>query len=214
MANILCFGDSNTWGTIPTNAVKIPNQNKYRYNDNERWTALLQLALTDKHHIIEEGQPNRTLVHNEPFDGNKTGIRYLKSCLAQYYPELIIIMLGTNDLKSRFKLSAAEIGQGLTKLIEQTLSYYQSKPKILIICPPTIAEVGNYAKMYAGGAEKSKQLSQYYQQCAFDLACDFLDAGTIVTSSLEDGVHWHVEQHSLLAAALLPIIKSIMINEH
>lgn len=214
MVNILCFGDSNTWGTIPCSALKVSTQK--RYNSNERWTALLQKSLKEKHQIIEEGQPNRTVVHNAPFNGDKSGIRYLKQCLEQYSPQLIIIMLGTNDCKKRFNLCAAEISQGMSTLVKQTLSFsqaqYQSKiaTKILLISPPSIHEVAHYSKMYAGGAEKSKQLARYYQQCAEELKCTFVDADTIISSSKGDGVHWQGDQHQLFASALLPIIEKLI----
>jgi len=217
MANILCFGDSNTWGTPPAKtAIVLPNSQS-RYSSNERWTGLLHQALKHSYQVVEEGQPSRTLVHNSPFDGDKTGIRYLKNCLEQYSPQLTIIMLGTNDLKNKYALCAKQIGQGLSTLVKQAQNFIvlntNIATKILLICPPTIDEVGHYAKMYAGGAEKSKQLAQHYQQCANELNCTFVDANTIITSSKEDGVHWPVDQHQLFANALLPIIKKLINHE-
>ena len=213
MANILCFGDSNTWGTIPYAKPQLSSAKKSRYNSNERWTGLLQHALKKEHQIIEEGQPSRTLVHNPPFDGEKSGIRYLKSCLAQYSPQLLIIMLGTNDLKDKFSLSAQEISHAVSTLITQAVNYSQSltgiSTQVLLLCPPTIYEAGHYANMYAGGAEKSKQLATHYQQCADELGCHFFDVGSVVTSCKEEGIHWQVEQHQRLANALIPIIKSL-----
>ncbi|MCJ8319019.1 MAG: SGNH/GDSL hydrolase family protein [Colwellia sp.] len=220
MAIILCFGDSNTWGTIPQVASQTTSQAKIRYDENERWTALLQKSLKDKHHVIEEGQPSRTVVHNAPFEGSKTGIRYLKDCLAQYEPELVIIMLGTNDLKKRFFLSPEEISLGISSLIKQALGFSQQQYSsqapltVLLISPPIISEMAHYAKMYAGGAEKSKQLAQHYRQCADELNCTFVDANTIISSSRDDGVHWQVDQHQLFANALLPIIETLMNDEY
>jgi len=218
MANILCFGDSNTWGTLPTQTPQILADRNYRYNTDQRWPAILQNSLIG-HQVIEEGQPSRTLVHNPPYEGNKSGIRYLKPCLEQHSPQLLIIMLGTNDLKSKYDLSAVEICQGLSSLVKQTLNYYvapnkKTAAKILLICPPAIDEVGHYSKMYAGGAEKSKQLAQLYQQCALKLNCTFLDAGTIITSSIEDGIHWQADQHQLLAEALEPLIEKLISDEN
>lgn len=206
MANILCFGDSNTWGTQP-----LKND---RYDNNQRWTGILQTLLTDKHTLIEEGQPHRTLVQNAPFDGDKSGIKYLKSLLTLHSPELVIILLGTNDLKHRYQLSSDNISQSLAVLIKQTLGFSLPKTNrgtaVIIICPPAIFEVGDYAKMYQGGAEKSQQLAKLYQQCALELNCGFFDAGSIITSSVEDGIHWQVEQHQCLANALIPVIDTLI----
>jgi len=89
MASILCFGDSNTWGTSPSGN---------RYNEAERWTALLANNFAGQHTIIEAGQPNRTLVHNAPFSSDepgkqlkkKSGIRYINPYLIEYQPDVVL----------------------------------------------------------------------------------------------------------------------------
>jgi lysophospholipase L1-like esterase len=213
MASILCFGDSNTWGTSPSGN---------RYNEAERWTTLLANQLADKHTLLEAGQPNRTLVHNSPFSTNepdnplkeKSGIRYINSYLIKYQPDVVLIMLGTNDLKKRYELTSTEIGQGMYKLVTQIIHFdYGSKnvaPKILIIAPPPIYEVGAYVKIYAGAAEKSMQLAKHYLSLAQVLGCAFFDAGSIIKSCPIEGIHWQVNQHSLLSDALVVEVNNIL----
>ncbi len=77
MPRVLCFGDSNTWGTVPGES--------RRYDENERWPALLKTALVTEAEVIEEGQQGRTLVHNNPFQGEKSGQRYLRDRLEKWY---------------------------------------------------------------------------------------------------------------------------------
>ncbi len=206
MATVLCFGDSNTWGTAPGS--------RYRYAENERWPALLKSALISVAEVIEEGQQGRTLVHNNPFQGEKSGQRYLKDCLERYTPDLILILLGTNDLKKRFSLSANDVAQSAGYLVEQTQQFesslYQKKVKVLLIAPPPVYEVGFYAKMYSGAAAKSMQLAKCYAQCAQHIGCAFFDAGSVVTSCAEEGIHWQADQHQFLADALVPIIKDML----
>ena len=101
MSTILCFGDSNTWGTMPQTPLR-PNA---RYDEHQRWTMLLQKALGNSYTIIEEGQPSRTVVHNAPFNINKSGLRSLQQAMVEYSPALVLIMLGTNDLKAKFNLT-------------------------------------------------------------------------------------------------------------
>ena len=217
MATILCFGDSNTWGISPTGN---------RYKETERWTTLLANHLVDKsagqHTIVEAGQPNRTVVHNAPFSGDvvdsqiqgKSGIRYLKPYLSEYQPDVVLIMLGTNDLKKRYGLTAKEIEQGMHRLVKQTLNFdyadESSAAKVLIICPPPIYEVGAYVKMYAGAAKKSEELAKHYLQIANALDCYFFDAGLIIQSCSKEGIHWQVNQHRLLADALAKQITNIL----
>jgi len=202
MATILCFGDSNTWGISPAG---------HRYDESERWTSLLADKLANTHTIIEAGQPNRTLIHNAPFSvvdsgGNVSGIRYLKPYLEAHKPDVVMLMLGTNDLKKRFNLSAIEVAQGMYQLAMQTLNFeYADKnnaPKVIIISPPPIFEVAAYLKIYAGAAEKSQQLAKYYSEVAQKLNCIFFDAGSVIQSCSNEGIHWQAKQHALFAEAV------------
>lgn len=198
MSTVLCFGDSNTWGAVP-------NEDR-RYGRDERWPSLLRNALPDGYELIEAGQPGRTTVHDDPFEGEKNGLRYLRPCLESHLPDLVIIMLGTNDLKHHLGLSAYDISRGAGRLVEEVLRFdnwaKKQKPKVLLIAPPQVHEVGFFADMFAGAAVKSQQLSYHYHQRAEELGCAFFDAGTVVESCPIEGIHWQQEQHQRLAAAL------------
>ncbi len=205
MAVIVCFGDSNTWGTVPNDT--------RRYDHTQRWPALLNNALANVE-VIEAGQQGRTLIHNDPFQGERAGQLYLTDYLEKHTPDLVIILLGTNDLKTKFALTAKEVAQSAALLADKTQQYqYSSKQqltKVLLIAPPPIYEVGFYANMYAGAAVKSMQLAKYYQQYAQQVACAFFDAATVITSCQEEGVHWQADQHQLLADALLVVVKGLL----
>ena len=92
MKNILCYGDSNTWGYIPGG--------KGRYEYAVRWTGAAQRLLGDGYRIIEEGLNGRTTVFDSPFDGSVlNGKSHLMCCLMSHAPlDAVVIMLGTNDL--------------------------------------------------------------------------------------------------------------------
>ncbi len=207
MPTVLCFGDSNTWGTVP-------NENR-RYSENERWPALLKSALVDAHiDVIEEGQQGRTIVHNNPFQGEKGGQRYLKDCLEIHSPDLVLILLGTNDLKKRFSLCAVDVAKSASQLADQTQQFKSSSMrntcKVLLIAPPPVYEVGFYASMYSGAEAKSKELARYFKLYADEIGCAFFDAGSVVTSCPQEGIHWQLEQHKFLADALVPVIKDLL----
>ncbi|GAA0823495.1 SGNH/GDSL hydrolase family protein [Colwellia asteriadis] len=198
--NILCFGDSNTWGTSPSGE---------RYNKTQRWSGRLAQLLSEVATVIEAGQPNRTLVHNFPFAGDKSGISYLRPYLQEYKPELVLIMLGTNDLKNRFALTVEDVALAMQSLTEQVLNFSVGKGaeqnttgKVMIIAPPPLYEVGSYINIYQNGAKKSQQLAPRYAQVAKKLGCYFFDAGSVVQTCADEGVHWQVNQHQLLAQAL------------
>jgi len=209
MPTILCYGDSNTWGAVP-------NKSR-RYNNKERWPALLSGLLDDDFEVIEAGQPGRTTVHDDPFEGEKNGLKYLRPCLESHLPDVVVVMLGTNDLKSRFSLTAYDIGLGVTKLVNDILLFnHMAKlraPKVLLVAPPPILEVGYLADMFAGGAEKSQQLADIYQACAVQLNCAYFDAGTVVEPCRKEGVHWKVEQHRKLAKVLSFEIQLLTISD-
>lgn len=206
MPTILCYGDSNTWGSVPGKT--------RRYDVDERWPALLRKALPAHYEIIEEGQPGRTTIHDDPVEGEKNGLRYLKPCLESHVPDLVLILLGTNDLKHRFGLSAYDIAQGAAKLATQTLAFNSPAkklgPQVLLISPPPVFEVGYFTDMFAGAEAKSQDFAKHYAQFARALGCSFFDAGTVVRSCEREGIHWQVGQHKLLAEALAPMIKKII----
>lgn len=206
MTKVLCFGDSNTWGTRPDAG---------RYDEAERWTSLLAGYLNFAEHnveVIEAGQPNRTLVHNSPFYGDKSGVSYLKPLLEQHQPEVIILLLGTNDLKAKFDLSAREIALAAAQLIEQVQAFThdpvieKTSITLLLVSPPVIREVGAYKQIYKAGSSKSKSLAFEYAKQAERLECHFFDANEVIISSELDGIHWGEDEHEKLAKRLSSIL--------
>ena len=110
MATIVCYGDSNTWGAIP-----MPSRAELdRFAPADRWPGVLRDKLGAGHTVIEEGLNGRTTVHDDPVDGiHKNGIRFLPVVLETHAPiDLVIIKLGTNDLKQRFSVPAYDIADG------------------------------------------------------------------------------------------------------
>ena len=110
--HIVCFGDSNTHGYCadPSDCADGGD----RFNEDERWTCLLQKALGQDYLVIEEGLSGRTTVFPDPLQESMSGLDAIYSCLMSHEPvDLLIIMLGTNDAKERFAANAACIGFGM-----------------------------------------------------------------------------------------------------
>ncbi|MBC7812535.1 MAG: hydrolase, partial [Burkholderiales bacterium] len=111
MKSIVCFGDSNTWGYDPVS--------KGRFARDKRWTGVLRQTLGEGYLIIEEGLNGRTTVWDDPIGYFKNGRDYLIPCLDTHCPfDLITIMLGTNDLKKRFSVSAYDIADSAGMLVD------------------------------------------------------------------------------------------------
>ncbi|PWI33360.1 G-D-S-L family lipolytic protein [Vibrio albus] len=199
MTNLLCFGDSNTWGFVP-------NKNR-RYTPSERWPGLLSQYLPEEWCIVEEGQPGRTSLYEDASCGFSCGLPALKSALKQHVPQRVIIMLGTNDLKTSFGLSAEDISHSTAKLVEEIQSSGVDGSDILLVAPPPINEKGSFARLFfAGSEEKSRQLAYYYQQRAKELGCHFFDAGKVASACPDEGIHWQTEAHAEMAKAIAPIL--------
>ena len=207
MKTILCYGDSNTWGWNPAT--------QSRYQRYDRWPGALQRALGEKYYIIEEGLPGRTTVWDDPIDDHRNGRNYLIPCLDAHRPlDLVIFMLGTNDLKHRFNLSPFDIAKGMSVLLEivQTSRAGRagSTPKMLLLTPPPLRKEAELAELFENGYKKSKRLGLYYKQLADRYGCTYLDAGSIIKTSQVDGVHLDLKEHLELANTLAVLVKKIV----
>jgi len=206
MKTILCYGDSNTWGWDP--------EHMERYPTDTRWPGVLQHTLGQDYQVIEEGLPGRTTVWTDPIEGHMSGKDYLTPCLNSHRPiDLVILMLGTNDLKYRFSVSAFDIAESLgalVKIIHQSESgLNEGIPKILLLAPPPLGKLTDFADMFAGGTEKSRQLSQHIQRGADLWGCLFLDTAQVIVSSDVDGVHFDPGEHRKLGVAVAEIVRKM-----
>lgn len=81
MKQILCFGDSNTWGYDGESGERLPFK--------VRWTGRLQKAYEGKDvRIIEEGLCGRTTVFEDPFRQGRRGTVLLPTLLETVYERI------------------------------------------------------------------------------------------------------------------------------
>ncbi|MEG1540906.1 MAG: GDSL-type esterase/lipase family protein, partial [Oscillospiraceae bacterium] len=205
--HIVCLGDSNTHGYCAD-----PNDSADgdlgRFNENERWTCLLQKSLGEDYLVLEEGLSGRTTVFDDPLYEHLSALDYLFPCLKSHEPvSLLIIMLGTNDTKDRFAANAHAIGLGLRRLIRYAKSidcWKNAVPNILVLSPPVISNgVENSAvaaEMGSGCVEKSRQVPQQFKTIAAECACHFMDVGDCEFNQI-DFMHLTKKGHATLAQA-------------
>ena len=207
MNEILCYGDSNTWGYIPGTGG--------RYSPAVRWTGVMQKRLGPSFHVIEEGLNGRTTVWDDPVEGvHRNGKTYLLPCLQSHMPlDLVVLFLGVNDLKQRFSVPAADIARGAGVLIELIQRSGAGRATaglpVLLIAPPPLARLTDYAEMLQGGEAKSRLLAARYQEVAAEYGCQFLDAGAVIRASDLDGVHLEEEQHRILGETVAVKVKAL-----
>ncbi len=216
--HILCFGDSNTHGYYPSASHGTDGKLR-RFNEDERYTCLLQKFLGDDYLVIEEGLSGRTTVFNDPFEDGLSGLSYLLPCLKSHEPiSLLIIMLGTNDTKEYFSVDAPSIGLGIARLIKKAQSTPcwgpNGTPKILVVAPPPIRKerclIPNDT-IGKNGVEKSNQLAGIYRTHCDALGAYFLNAanaGCVFNDC--DFMHLTKDSHRLLAEKLTELILSIL----
>jgi lysophospholipase L1-like esterase len=207
MKVILCYGDSNTWGFDPATQERFPPE--------VRWTGVLAGELGPGFRVIEEGLSGRTTVWDDPVEGlHKNGRTYLLPCLESHQPiDLVVLMLGTNDLKQRFSVPAVDIAGGAGVLIDliqkSAAGPGEQAPRVLLLAPPPVGRIGEWAEMFAGAQEKSRRFAENYRLIATEYGCDFLDAGEIVVSCDQDGIHLEADQHLKLGGAVANYIREI-----
>lgn len=214
MKTVLCYGDSNTWGAPPITTWPITSVP--RYGPDIRWGSVLRSALGVDYWVVEEGLNGRTTIWNDPVEGEfLNGKTYLLPCLKSHAPlDLVVLMLGTNDLKHRYGLSAWDIAAGagtLVDVIQRSECGPDGKaPQVLLICPPPLARLTIFADMLDGGTEKSRQMASHYQQVANDRGCAFLDAGQVIHTSDLDGVHFDADQQRKLGQTVAEEVRAML----
>jgi lysophospholipase L1-like esterase len=205
MAVILCYGDSNTHGTKPLKEVgKLE-----RHGPGNRWPDVMAAILGADHTVISEGLPGRTTVHDDIIEGGmRNGLTVLPAILHSHCPiDLMVLMLGTNDLKNRFSVTAFEIARSLERLIVTTRSEIDVKD-ILLVAPVPVKEVGVQANAFAGAEARQAGLTEHIAAAAERQGCDYLDAGQHVAVSDVDGIHWDVDAHHNFGAVMAQAVEA------
>lgn len=203
MKNILCFGDSNTYGLKPDGSG--------RYDFAVRYPGRLQVILGEEYHVIEEGCPGRTTIFEDLKQPYRKGLDYISPCLQSHHPlEYVVVMLGTNDCKSSFNATGKVIASGLSAVIERIKISAVPHPKILIISPihfgDNMGEPGYDPEFDQVSISVIKTLADKYRVLAQNTGCAFLDASAIAKASPIDEEHLDESGHSSLAAAVAEMI--------
>ena len=213
MKTLLCYGDSNTHGSLPsTDPAARP-----RLGPDERWPGIVRQRLGAEWFVVEEGLGGRTTVLDDPIDGvHKNGLSGLPIALESHRPiDLVVLMLGTNDLKVRFAMTALDIARANAALVERILASVANGPdgkrgpNVLLVAPPHVLEVGLQIEIRAGGAAKSARLGMLLADVARTHGIPFLDAASVIEPSPIDGVHFEAPQHLRLGNAIADKILSL-----
>lgn len=216
MKTVVCFGDSNTWGYDPASA---GGPYPRRHGAGERWTGVLARELGPEFRIIEEGQNGRTTVHEDPLNICRKGKDYLPACLESHKPiDLVILMLGSNDLKATFNMPAADIANGAGVLGRMILASdagpNNQAPRLLLVCPPPVGDMSHLpdlASRFPQATERSAQFPRFYEATAALLGCDYFNSQSVVTPSPLDCLHLDAAEHAKLGHALAAKVRTLFV---
>jgi lysophospholipase L1-like esterase len=210
MYRVMCYGDSNTWGWIPGTGL--------RHGDSVRWPMVLQTELAGMIWVIEEGLSGRTTAYDDPAEPQRNGSADLPGCLRSHAPlDMVILMLGTNDLKDHLDLDCLSIIKGLEKLISIVQCSHagpsEGTPEILIVAPaPVSFTIENKNPDFTRAQTKELSLSEGYARLAHQYRCAFFNAGSVAGVSPIDGVHLDADAHAKLGKALSRELKKFLRN--
>lgn len=198
--NILCYGDSNTWGWVPS------SMGLKRYNKENRWPGILQNILGDSYNIMEDGLGARTTSFDDPRPELplRNGLKTLPIILEAHLPiEIVILMLGTTDTKEMLNISVKQTTQSMKQII-QTIKEYRTlentqNPKILLIVPPIVKEIADFAsKLFKGATKKTTQLIESYKELAKEENIFYLNPNDKIKVDEIEGVHIDNDNHKIL----------------
>lgn len=210
---ILAFGDSLTYGANP-----VPGGPRHAYAD--RWPTALERGLGGAARVIAEGLGGRTTVHDDAYaNADRNGARLLPTLLASHGPlDMVIIMLGTNDLKPFHGRTAQEAANGVKRLVQivraDAAGEGRAAPEVIIVSPPELRATDHPEMMKHFGEEaavvQSKQMAAWYKRRADELGTGFFDAATVARPDPADGVHLDAANTRAIGEALVPLVKSML----
>jgi lysophospholipase L1-like esterase len=168
--------------------------------------------------IIAEGLNGRTTAYDDHLaDCDRNGVKNLPTVLHTHMPlDLVIVMLGSNDMKPSIAGTAHAARSGIQRLVglirRHDYSFDYEVPDILIVSPPPICETANAitGAIFKGGVEQSSMLASLYRDLADELGCGFFDAGSVAKTTPIDGVHLDANNTRALGRGLEPIVRMML----
>jgi lysophospholipase L1-like esterase len=206
---IVCYGDSNTHGADPVT--------HGRFARDVRWPGVLARELGEAVAVVEEGLNGRTTLWDDPFMDGRNGKPYLLPCLRSHQPvDVLVLMLGTNDLKTIFGRAAHEIAAGAGALVDIALASRtgpaDGAPSVLLVAPPRLGDVTDRSELWGFGEARAKAeaLPRLYRNIAAIKEVAFLDAAALVGGDPGDGVHLGAAAHAVLGGAVAGAVRGIL----
>lgn len=218
MKTIVCYGDSNTWGAMSLHECPPATMNS-RHPWGVRWTSRIQIELGEEYHVVEAGLCGRTTALDCPMADHRNGLKDIDVTMMCAMPvDMVIIVLGTNDVKDFLNVTPYVSASGVARIIKQIqIGQYGplgAAPEILVVSPSRIVPAYKDAWLYDefgdGALEKDARMSEYLRKTAADCGVHFLDMGAYVSADNADGIHMNAESHAVFAEKVIEQIREIL----
>jgi lysophospholipase L1-like esterase len=207
---ILAYGDSLTWGA---NAI---TGRRHRHED--QWPTVLEASLNGSARVVNASLGGRTTMFDDyGAAADRNGARVLPTVLGMFEPiDLVIFMLGTNDLKTWVTGSAVGAAQGIKRLVQIVHGFpYENGrvPQVLIVAPPMVDQFGpsEAFPLLSPRTQDLGQLANTYHALADALGTGYFDAGTVASAKGGgDGVHLDVANTAAIGTALAVPVATLL----
>jgi lysophospholipase L1-like esterase len=212
MKTILAYGDSLTWGRDPAKRGK-------RHPASHRWPDVLQQELGTGYTVISEGLRGRTTTFSiSQADCEINGATILPTALYTHAPlDLVILMLGTNDLQSIICGRAIGATQGMRHLVEIVRQHAPrlvsaTTPKVLVVAPPRLVKSADpyFLEVFDEAIGESGKLASLYATLSRELGCSFFDAAQVAHADPIDGVHLDAQNTKAIGVAIAPLVRELL----
>ena len=209
MKTVLAYGDSLTWGMDARNGT--------RHAHADQWPSVLEARLGGGARVINAGLNGRTTMFDDyAVAADRNGARVLPTILATFDPiDLVIIMLGSNDMKTWVGGSAVAAAQGVRRLVEIIGAFpyvgAHPAPRVLILAPPKLEQLGPSAAFPLLSPRSPESLVEIYAELARLTGAAFFDAATVASAvGGGDGVHLDAANTRAIGEALVPIVAGLL----
>ena len=209
MNQILCFGDSNTYGLVPGTTE--------RFGWGIRWTSILDECVRRKNYrVIEEGLCGRTTIFDDRYRRGRKGTAMVPILLETHSPiDIVVLMLGTNDCKTAYGATSGRIGEGIEELIDQ-IQFFNPDIQIVLVSPIVLGakvwEKGYDIEFDKNSILVSRELPDIYERIAKKRGIEFLAASGCAKSSSIDQEHMDKDSHRYFAAAISDKIENMIVR--
>lgn len=210
---VLCYGDSNTYGLClrdgRTPGTSTPDPSYLRLHADRRWPGVLQRLLGDGYDVLEEGLNGRTVDVDDPDRPGLNGRTYFLPCLLSHRPlDVVVVMLGGNDLKPGYGRTPQQIADALVGYVDDVSAYATDRdgaePTVVLVAPTAVDDAAPGFRDLVGDsfdpahAARSRELAGAIGLVARAQRVRYADASQVAPPG-DDGLHLSPESHTRLA---------------